>query len=139
MNATSYHKYLVQSAAGGVGFYAFNNMFNGGVSNVNLFGRTVPTWVAGAGMGLVSSVASEVIHHAVLPHIHFSKKMENSASAVLNPATSAATWWLTARLANPALASTEMTQLLAMGAIVEFAGNYAQKVFLGEDPDALRF
>ena len=135
MDSKSYHKYLVQSAAGGVGFYAFNSMYND-TTRVFMFGKSYPTWLVGAGLGLVSSVASELIHHSVLPHIHVSKKMENSASAVVNPASSAAAWWLGARLGNVNLANTETTQLLAMGAVTEFVGNYVQKIALGEDGDA---
>jgi hypothetical protein len=130
---------MVQAAAGGVGFYAFNNMFNNGATKVVLFQNDVPTWLAGAGMGAVSALASEAIHKFILPHVPVSDKLKNTSSAVINPASSALTWYLTARLANPGLASQEMTQLLAMGAAVEFAGNYAQKVFLGEDADALKF
>ena len=139
MDTVSYHKYLVQSAAGGVGFYAFNNMFNGGATQLRLFEKMVPTWVAGAGMGLASALVSEGVHHWVLPHIHVSKKMENTASAIVNPGTSAITWLLVARLGNVDFAKGEMTQLLAFGAITEFVGNYAQKVFLSEDADAFKF
>jgi len=136
MDSKSYHKYLVQSAAGGIGFYAYNNVVNNGATGVILFGKDIPTWVAGAGMGLVSAVASELIHHAVLPHIHVSKRLENSASVVTNVGSSSVAWWLTARVANPALARSQMSQLLAMGAITEVAGSYFQKLAFGEDPEA---
>jgi hypothetical protein len=139
MDSSHYHKILVQAGAGAVGFYLFNNMFNGGANNVILFGREVSTLIAGAGMGAASAVASEAIHKLVLPHIPVSDKLKNSSSAVVNPASSAATWYLTAKLGNNELAQTEYMQLLGMGAVVEIAGNYAQKVFLSEDADALKF
>ena len=138
MNTADYHKILVQSAASGAAFYGFNKMVNN-TSGVVLFGKSVPTWAAGAIMGASGSLLSDVIHKAVLPHIHISQRLENSTSAVVNPASSAAAWYGVARLGNPNFARGEMTQLLAFGAITEVAANYAQKVFLSEDPDALKF
>lgn len=131
----SYHKYLVQTAVGAGSFALYNNMMYG-ATGVILFDKNIPTWVAGAGMGLVSSIASEIIHHAVLPHIHVSKKLENSASVVTNVGSSSAAWYLTARLGNAKYANGQATTLLAVGALSEIAGAYAQKIFLGEDAEA---
>ncbi len=138
MNTADYHKILVQSAASGVAFYSFNKMVNN-TSGVRLWGKNIPNWAAGGIMGASGALLSDVIHKAILPHIHIGHRLENSTSAIVNPASSAAAWYGVARLGNPAFARGEMIQLLAFGAITELAANYAQKVFLSEDPDALKF
>lgn len=110
------NKTLVSGATGAA---AVAYMTRGLGTGIPVAGYTVPLWAFGGALGAASSLVTDMVSNAVLPHIPQSKKMQRFESIVLHLATSAGAFALLPRLLNSDLNTTEMQAFAVAGALSE--------------------
>ena len=99
--------------------------------NQGLIGQYLGTaWMplAGAGAGALMSVTSDVLHQAILSHIHTSEKWSNTAGAALGALTAAGGSYAGFRAMDPRFVQEQGVgpmRIMAIGVGSEIAGQMA--------------
>jgi hypothetical protein len=119
------NKTIVSGVTGGV---AVAYMTRGLGSTFVLGTYEVPLWVFGAVLGAGSSLVTDAVSNAVLPHIPQSKKLQRFESIALHLATSAGAFALIPRLLNSNLNNSEMQMFAAAGAVSELASQLVHEL-----------
>lgn len=92
----------------------------------------VPIPLAGAGIAVVASMVSEMVHAWILPHINSDKRLQRWEAALLTPTAGAVGFVGASYLSNKNLFnnSTEIRNLVLVGALSEVIGQWAYENFL---------
>lgn len=110
------NKTIVSAVTGSL---AVGYMTRGLGTGIPVAGYTVPLWAFGGALGAASSLVTDMVSNAVLPHIPQSKKMQRFESIALHLATSSGAFALIPRLLNSDINTPEMQAFAAAGAISE--------------------
>ena len=119
-------KYATHGAAGGL---VWNFLWGSNGAVRTPFGD-VPVWGVGFGLGVASSVVTDMAHAFILPYVSENKKFSHYESALLAPAASAAAILIGATVVNPNLiAATGYVQLAGIAAVSEILAQYTFENF----------
>ena len=122
-------KPIMVGTIGGV----FAQMMYGDASTVPLLGRQVsPIMAIGTSIG-VASVASELAHDVLFPHLHINHRLSDMSYALYAPAmTAAASYFSTTLLIGQV---GKPLELGGIGGAAEVAGTYAYTSMVKLDPE----
>ena len=100
-------------------------------SDILAGGRRIPFPMFAAGATAVGSIASDVMHDVVIPHILKSERWSDTAGAALAGGTSVGSMYAAAYLTEPALAGQlGLVNLIGLALAAEAGGSYLFHSFI---------
>jgi hypothetical protein len=93
--------------------------------NVTMLGNRVPLYMAAGAAGIGASLAGDILHEWVLPHIPKNQKFSKSESAVISPLLTAGSYIGMYYLLNPgSIDELGMFNLAVQGVAADFGATY---------------
>jgi hypothetical protein len=87
-------------------------------------GRKIPVYAIGAGLGVASSVSTDLVSKFLLPHIPGSAKLHHLESLALHLGTSGGVFVIAAKMMNGNVGAEEAKKLFVAGAMAEIVSQY---------------
>jgi hypothetical protein len=122
-------KYGTSGLVGGLVVWGINKKYGGTV--VTTLG-TIPTWALGVGLGIGTTLISDIINETLTPELSKNDKMTTVYGAVVNLGSAAGGFTLGSYLANTELVKYQGGPLMtaAMGIGINMVSDYAYENFV---------